>query len=57
VLELFQLRLIDQPDVILVIQVPADGTALARVGSLLARAVGPASGAPESAGGCGTDRA
>jgi hypothetical protein len=56
-LELFQLRLVDQPDVILVIQVPADGTALARVGSLLARAVGPASGAPESAGGCGTDRA
>jgi transcriptional regulator with XRE-family HTH domain len=35
-LEMFQLRLVDQPDLVTVIQVPADETSLARVSSLLA---------------------
>jgi transcriptional regulator with XRE-family HTH domain len=34
-LQMFQLRLVDQPDLIAVIQVPADETSLARVTSLL----------------------
>jgi MmyB-like transcription regulator ligand binding domain len=36
-LEMFQLRLVDQPDLIMVIQVPASQASLARVSSLLAR--------------------
>jgi transcriptional regulator with XRE-family HTH domain len=36
-LQLFQLRLVDQPDLIAVIQVPASETSLSRVRSLLAR--------------------
>jgi transcriptional regulator with XRE-family HTH domain len=35
-LQMFQLRLVDQPDLVMVIQVPADETSLARVRSLLA---------------------
>ena len=35
-LQLFQLRLADQPDLVMVIQVPANQTYLARVNSLLA---------------------
>ena len=35
-LEVFQLRLVDQPDLVTVIQVPANKTSLARVSSLLA---------------------
>jgi transcriptional regulator with XRE-family HTH domain len=35
-LQMFQLRLVDQPDLVMVIQVPASPTALARVTSLLA---------------------
>jgi len=35
-LQMFQLRLVDQPDLVMVIQVPANGTYLARVNSLLA---------------------
>ncbi len=34
-LQMFQLRLLDQPDLIAVIQVPADETSLRRVRSLL----------------------
>jgi hypothetical protein len=33
---MFQLRLVDQPDLVMVVQVPANGTYLARVNSLLA---------------------
>ena len=33
---MFQLRLVDQPDLVMVIQVPAGETDLARVNSLLA---------------------
>jgi len=33
---MFQLRLVDQPDLVMVIQVPASKTYLARVRSLLA---------------------
>ena len=33
---MFQLRLVDQPDLVTVIQVPADETSLVRVRSLLA---------------------
>jgi transcriptional regulator with XRE-family HTH domain len=36
-LQMFQLRLVDQPDLIAVIQVPADETSLSRVRSVLAR--------------------
>jgi transcriptional regulator with XRE-family HTH domain len=36
-LEMFQLRLVDQPSLVMVIQVPADRTSLNRVRSLLAR--------------------
>jgi transcriptional regulator with XRE-family HTH domain len=36
-LEMFQLRLVDQPSLVMVIQVPADKTSLNRVRSLLAR--------------------
>jgi hypothetical protein len=35
-LQLFQLRLVDQPDLIMVIQAPADGASHARIRSLLA---------------------
>ncbi len=41
-LEMFQLRLVDQPDVIAVIQVPADEASLGRVSSLLANVPLPA---------------
>ena len=34
-LEMFQLRLVDQPDLVMVVQVPATTTYLARVRSLL----------------------
>jgi MmyB-like transcription regulator ligand binding domain len=37
-LQMFQLRLVDQPDLIMVIQIPADETSLARVRSLPAEA-------------------
>ena len=37
-LQLFQLRLVDQPDLVAVVQVPASPTSLARVSSLLAAA-------------------
>jgi hypothetical protein len=36
-LQMFQLRLVDQPDLVMVIQVPASTTSLGRVNSLLAR--------------------
>ena len=36
-LEMFQLRLVDQPSLIMVIQVPAGKTSLARIRSLLAK--------------------
>jgi hypothetical protein len=40
-LEMFQLRLVDQPSLIMVTQVPASETHLARVRSLLADTGGP----------------
>jgi hypothetical protein len=43
-LQMFQLRLVDQPDLIAVIQVPASETSLSRVKSLLAK--------PSCAAGC-----
>lgn len=36
--QMFQLRLVDQPDLVMAIQVPANETSLARVTSLLAPA-------------------
>jgi hypothetical protein len=36
---MFQLRLVDQPDLVMVVQVPSSKTSLARVSSLLGPAV------------------
>jgi hypothetical protein len=40
-LQMFQLRLVDQPGLVMVVQVPATGTDLARVRSVLAGTFAP----------------